>query len=338
MRYLTPIIIAIKLLCAASAFGQTVRIHSQQQICVDGRTCRVERAFGTGCVIGQLRDGRVAILTAAHNLDGFNGVWRVGGKDGEVAAQVILNGKSDGLDVALLACRMPDCGCYSLLTQPPRADAELLVVGFPGGRSATVVKSWFRVARSRVDHCAVEQGMSGGPIYTSGHGLVGVLTGYTDAETVYTPSWIIRPWLQQRLGYVPECPAPTPPGPLVPKPDPISTPPDNRDYESLLARLDAVERALSGLKAEAGPRGERGPAGERGPQGVMGPTGPAGRSADAGLIVKLETDVSRLEKEIAALRATKFPVRTLRPDGSVLDQDIVTLGDPIEFRLIPKAK
>jgi hypothetical protein len=48
--------------------------------------------------------------------------------------------------------------------------------------------------------------------------------------------------------------------------------------------------------------------------------------------------LAALAAEVSRLRALTFSVQTLTPDGRVFSEDTVRLGDPIQFRLVPKAK
>lgn len=81
--------------------------------------------------------------------------------------------------------------------------------------------------------------------------------------------------------------------------------------------------------------------GDRGAVGPVGPSGPRGSKGEPGEACECPStadDIATLKAEVARLKSLKFPVRTLKPDGTVFSEDTVTLGGPIEFRLVPKMK
>ena len=150
----------------------------------------------------------------------------------------------------------------------------------------------------------------------------------------YTAAWLIKPWLKQRIGYVPECCVPdAPPGPPTPipekpQPTPIPEKPQPTPIPAdISARLDRIEKALAGFAPLPGPQGRPG---ERGPAGAPGPAGPPGRD---GASVD-DARITALEKELAALKAEKITVR-ITSNGETIDEDTYPRTGPIVLDFAP---
>lgn len=354
MSRFTLALLFIKTLClfAGSAFGEDVHIAVRLGQKCNGVSCSTEFAYGSGVTIGELRDGRQAILTAAHVVRGGERVIINWYDKAQIDAQVLLNGDADGLDIALLAAKLPNVKSSApLMDAPPKVDESVEVRGYPGGKGCVRVRGTLFGRALVVKAYAIQQGMSGGGCYC-GDNLAGVVTGFEVQQPgngVYTAAWLIRPWLTKRLGYIPLCcEAPTEIA-TKPIPDEVPPPPTDRPPADLVARIERLEKALAGLASPPsglqGPRGPAGVSGERGQpgapgrNGLPGKDGAPGRDGAPGLDGSIDAAaVALLQQELAALKAEKITVR-ITSEGKTIDEDTYPRNGPIVLDFAPiKAK
>jgi S1-C subfamily serine protease len=105
-------------------------------------------------------------------------------------ASVLAVGEADGIDLALLATKDPDCAAATI-GKPARLGESVWVVSFPWGRELTVSRGVIsQVRRGGPDHGAgagrlmvdapVSYGASGGGVFRADSGeLIGVVEGYS---------------------------------------------------------------------------------------------------------------------------------------------------------------
>lgn len=99
------------------------------------------------------------------------------------------------------------------------------------------------------------------------------------------------------------------------------------------SRLGQIDQQIKGLKAEIAALDQR-----LKPVESAVTASDLERKAQQAMLDDLRADRQRDEAELQRLRTIKYPVRVLTPDGQVFSEEMITLGEPIEFRLVPKAK
>jgi hypothetical protein len=123
-----------------------------------------------------------------------------------IEATVLATAHTGEMDVALLAASLPAAASLSLMPAPPSKRTMVTVLGHPGGRPLKTNRGifWESVV-VRVTPHSVEQGMSGGAVIC-GRQLAGIVSGFErtrPGNCIHTPAWLIRPWLEGHLGYLP---------------------------------------------------------------------------------------------------------------------------------------
>lgn len=221
----------------------------------------------------------------------------------------------------------------------------------------------------------VRGGDSGGPFLDSQNRIAAICWGGTDdGETYATDCVRIRGWMKARIGFIPgsrpvapEPPAPppefNPPQRPRPTPDshPASSPGPTPDHSAgpcecayCIERLADLQRQINALKSRCdapAPTPAPVPAEKPDLSGIdaklvelearIKQTGELTKRIDALEFKIREVQLAggkteQLEKELAAIRDLTFDVRSLAPDGTVVDSRRLKLGDPIDLRLVPK--
>lgn len=335
MNRLTILLVAIKLLVLVSELlAEHVEVVCRvRQGCASG-FCTFAYARGSGVTVGRLADGRDAVLTCSHVVRGAERVWISWYNGQSVPCEVVADGGADGLDAALLATQLdPEPSeCLPLSADQLPIGASVSIYGYPGGagtirrvRGTTSGASTIRAEQR------IEQGMSGGAVVQSRR-IVGIVWGceaYRPCNGEYTPSCLIVPWLKRRLGTVPACPGRTvepPPQPPPQQPPPVSPPappPPQAGGECKCAdRIASLESRLRKAEAQLA--------------AVSRWSSPPSPPTDTAALNQLRVEIEQIKLSLDRLRDVSFPVRTLKPDGSVFSEEVVRLGDPIELRLVPK--
>lgn len=311
MNRLSIIAVVIKLAWfAVAAHGETVQItiHGYER-CETGQ-CQQVIGYASGVTIGQLPDGSDAILTAGHSYRGLSQPQTTVGWFGgaHIPARVVAVGSD--VDAAVLAVRLPTRPKCKPLSESIQAGDPVKSLGFAEGTQSQARDGTWN--GSIVPGVYPRQGESGGPVFIAG-GIGGLIVGYDRDGMVVETCQRIRGWMVS-VGCYPVCPAVVQPPPVrqiqvapgVPRPAP-SLPP------VAVAGCDCSTQ-LSDLKAMLAAERQQ-------------------NKSQAGLIVELEGRVKAIEE-------IKFPVRTLAEDSQskwrIFSEEIVTLGDPIEFRLVKK--
>lgn len=324
----------LAVLCAASvASAEVVSVETSSTRCVNGYQCQQVTGRGTGVIIGELSDGRAAVLTAGHVVAGSQSVM-VWWYQGQRLAATVLASRNDGMvDAALLAMRIPGQFHCVPLSDQVMPDVDVKIDGFPE-MSTTVQTFRGRLSGCTISRVTVKQGMSGGPVVYDGK-IVGIISGhYVDGnrDSVCTPGPVLCSWLRSTVGYVPRCAESRPTQKPAVKPSPIAVaPPPPRDddgIDRIVAKLDAIERRLTVIERmpiQAGERGEQGPPGEcgpMGPRGERGERGLPGQPAD-------RSEMARLWAEIESLKKTQLTVQ-MKANGVVVDEDEFPITGYIE--------
>lgn len=328
-------IIAILLLLLPSiATAEVVSVQTESQQCTNGYACTVVKGYGSGVIVGTLRDGRAALLTAGHVVSGARSVHISWYKNQWLAATVLAS-RDDGIvDAAILAVNIPgQWECEPILeTVPPTADVELW--GFPD--MSLEMRTFPGLLSGRtIQRVTAKQGMSGGPVIYDGK-VAGIIRGhYRDGnrESICTPGPVLCAWLKETIGYVPTCKRDSPPKPAVkPSPAAIAPPPPRDDDGRVISMLESIDKRLRRIESMPLPtaeRGEPGPPGERGPvgpRGEKGERGPAGIPADS-------REIAVLRSEIAAMKNARVKVQ-IKQNGTLVDEDTYPITGPIvlDFR------
>ena len=143
------------------------------------------------------------ILTSGHTLAGsargknvFVLSRRHEGPGVRTPASVLAVGEADGIDLALLATKDPDCAAATI-GKPARLGESVWVVSFPWGQELTVSRGVIsQVRRGGPGHAAgagrlmvdapVSYGASGGGVFRANSGeLIGVVEGYSTARVAF---------------------------------------------------------------------------------------------------------------------------------------------------------
>ncbi len=143
------------------------------------------------------------ILTSGHTLAGsargknvFVLSRRHEGPGVRTPASVLAVGEADGIDLALLATKDPDCAAATI-GKPARLGESVWVVSFPWGQELTVSRGVIsQVRRGGPGHAAgagrlmvdapVSYGASGGGVFRADSGeLIGVVEGYSTARVAF---------------------------------------------------------------------------------------------------------------------------------------------------------
>jgi hypothetical protein len=309
----------------------------------NGNQCTSVTGYGSGVIVGTLRDGRAAVLTAGHVVAGSQSV-HIGWYRGQRLAATVLGSRNDGMvDAAILAVRIPGEFHCNELSESVTPDAKVLIEGYPEGM--TTVQSYPGLLNGRTIHkVTARQGMSGGPVMHDGK-VVGIIRGhYVDGnrDSICTPGPVLCAWLRETIGYVPQCSTPKPavkPSPIAVAPPP---PRDEVDLSPVLAKLSAIEKRIQclekmplpsgppGLLGEVGPPGPRGEKGERCP---MGPPGANGTPADYRQLDRLRDELDAVREELAAMKTARIKVQ-IKSNGQLIDEDTYPITGPIvlDFR------
>lgn len=242
------------------------------------------------------------------------------------------------LAVCLVSSPRRDLRKVVLASQPPSVGEALVAIGFPDDTGQPVrVRGTCTGDGAATMESPIVPGFSGGAVLNAQGDLVGIISASSGGEVcgawgrllTFVPLAEIRLAIAQ-AGLEQDTPAATElaetNSPIEPVERRLSAlEQQHAQAVTILAQLDAkltseaarLDRAISTVAT------------------TPGPPGPAGASPD---LSELRQQVAALRSEVSRLQATEFPVRTLRPDGSVFSEDIVRLGGPIEFRLVPKPR
>lgn len=325
------------LLGAIVAQAEVVQIIGETGQCTPAGCTAKTRFFGTGVLIGKLRDGNVAVLTAGHVVRGA-AVVHVQWYGSQMLPARTLAFRDDSMvDAAILSVRIDGpYGCAQLSDEIPDG-SSVQVIGFPEGIGQAVTHHGIFASRT-VERIRVKQGESGGPVLYRGK-CVGIVCGYYQTpphSTVVTSGPTLVAWVRDALGYLPQCGAdeqhaPGPPTQQEQQRDGLVTKQDIRD---VIARLQAVELQLASLEPQRGPAGPQGPPGPQGERGIMGGRGPQGErgppgaDADGRLIARLQSELASLRQDVQALQELSVTVQ-IREDGRIVDQDVYPITKPI---------
>lgn len=225
------ILAAILLLSAACEAANTFQITTTVKDCNAQRCLPPQTFYGSGFLIGQLNDGRYAVLTAAHVTK--NQRWvEVGWWGGNVPGEVIATEISQDFDVSLIAVAADadpaQVECGSLVDGPEDGDVQL--TGYdPATEGFVRCVGRMKYKSNRVYRVNTTGGCSGGA-WKNGNDIYGVHWGRYQDDNIgaFTRSDRIREWLKIKIGYVPVCSQPnrqpvvTRPPPQVP---PVAPPP-----------------------------------------------------------------------------------------------------------------
>ncbi len=326
-------LILLLLLLPSMCSAETVKIEAHIQHCYNGNQCSYSTGYGTGVIVGTLNDGRAAILTAGHVVEGSSAV-RIHWWKKQILAATVLGSRSDSMcDAALLAVNIPGKFFCHPISEKITPNADVRVDGYPEMESIT--KLWGTLSGSTIARVTVRQGMSGGPVYHDNQ-VVGIIRGhYTTGsrDSICTPGPMLLAWIVDTIGYIPrcDCEQPTPKPAVKPSPIAVAPPPprDDVDLSPILARLDALDRRLQAferLPVPSGERGPQGPTGPMGPRGEKGDRGPSGAPADS-------LELRRLRNELDALKQSRIAVQ-IKSNGTLIDEDTYPITGPIvlDFR------
>lgn len=323
--------IAILLLLLPSvAMAENVIIRADLQ-CTDRNQCTQQQSLGSGVIIGELTDGRAAVLTAGHVIDGSYRV-RIHWYNDQLLSATVLGSRHDAMaDVALLAVRIPGKFMCNEVSDKLTPNADVTVKGFPEIHQRWTTRTG--PLSGRVVKVQVWQGDSGGPVLSDGK-VVGIISGYDSdrrGDAICTPGPVLCSWVKETLGYIPRCDC-EPQRPAVrPSPIAVAPPPprDDIDLSPLLAKLELIDRRLRqlesmplpkgppGIMGEPGPQGPRGERGERGP---IGPPGANGTPVDYRQLDRLRDELEATRKELADFKRSRLTVQMLE-NGKVIDEE-----------------
>lgn len=330
------VIAFLLLLLPSVCCAETVKIEARRASCFNGYQCQQVTTYGTGVIVGTLRDGRAAVLTAGHVVQGSSAVRIVWYKS-QLLAGTVLGARNDAMvDAAIVAVQIPgkfDCAEISNRVTP---NADVTISGYPEAEACTRMRG--TLLGSTISRVTVRQGMSGGPVFHDDK-VVGIIRGHFvdgNRDSICTPGPMLRAWLIETIGYVPECDCEPPtPKPAV-KPSPIaSVPPpprDDVDLSPILSRLDAISERMQRLEKMPLPKGERGPAGIMGEPGPAGPRGERGERGPIGLpgangtpvdyaqLERLRDELAETRKELEDFKRSRLTVHILE-NGKVIDEE-----------------
>lgn len=346
---------------------------AEAQVC----QLRTDKARGSAVCVGVNEQEKFAIfLTAGHCCEAAQRV-EVAPVDRWLTAKVLAyDASGPGRDLAILRVNgyCPE-RTYVLAEKSPPVGSAVTFAGFARGgklQHSKAVISRHRRGYSELSEASIG-GESGGPVLV-GPRVVGIITHvdddrhclFTNLETIRatlaawgqapndqktgfgmgvgvggycTPygCYPARPAMPEERPQDPGWPgfASRPPaeeGPATPsRPvDPFATPPagdagTQQALNQIVARLDALQKRIEN---SAGTPGPPGPAGPRGPMGLPGIDG---ASADPSALEELRRRVAKLE-------ATEVPIQIVNPEGAVIEEDRVPLGQPIRLKLVPTSR
>lgn len=176
--------------------------------------------------------------------------------------------------------------CYRISERPPSVGQQSFIVGYPWNRS-TFRKLTGEIEVTRIigyDYQfsrSVISGDSGGPLFTTKHEIVGIVSHRDGSSALVTNLMPIRKFLVEAIGGIPRCRKPMP---HIKKPSVQPSP----GIAALLKRIEELENKLDELSKQKGPKGDignqgsRGPIGQAGPKGATGPAGPGGANGRDG--------------------------------------------------------
>lgn len=338
---------------------------------VYGQVCQLagsDGGRGSAVCVGTFDyDGSAVFLTAGHCVpnryvqDGGK-IWLAPEGRWVVAQPLAWWSAGPGKDLAILRCaEFKPQSTYEIGKRSPAIGSEVELCGFAHAGRLTVQHT--RIVGYKAGEALLEcrgiQGVSGGPVLV-GRSVVGILThdctdgrGYgiaTNVETINQAlsDWRVAPGQKQTawvgLGVGGGCgpygcyPRPIAPVmPVVPV-QPYRQPYDEQpfgqpqqpgypgfsskpetppvDLSEIKSSIERLELAITAIKAT------------RPKDGEPGPQGPPGRDADT----------SEINARLGRLENAEIPVRILDADGKVIDERRYKLGEPLEFRLVPRTK
>lgn len=268
-----------------------------------------------------------------------------------VAATIRARG-TGGIDLVLLSspCDWEVRG-YRVPTQDPGTDLPVTMAGFVGGvefrRVETTLRKQVRkrgplgaqviadAAGGVFTDDRPQEGQSGGPLLLHGE-LVGLVAGY---EACGEPRYGVHVSWRQITTFLASCDCQwrSPPGASTASPATAGCDCSER-WQAVEARLADITQAHAAIASRLTAECQRLDLEIGTVRSTPGPPGPPGPGVEPTDLAELRRRVSDLDAALARLHNTEFPVRTLRPDGSVFSEDVVRLGEAIEFRLVPKPR
>lgn len=303
-------LLVVLVLKPLSADVHPLRVVSQT---CQQESCRRTSAYGSAVSIGRDASGREVFLTAAHCTRGTIVRIEIGIQGQWFPALLIARAESD-VDLALLSVTFADSPIRAarIASAPAALGAEVTLTGFPQGgafrkRMGKAIPHRFTDYDLVIDQPSLP-GESGGGIFNDQGELVGLISATAPAEspreTLAVGLSQIRNLLERTFP-VPPCRAKCPPASpaMIPAADFAKLERELNQLQARLAALEAQAAKLAALESQS----------------------PKPAAMDPAWIRRLE----RLEQ-------LEIPVQILSPEGQVLDESRYPLGQPLQFRLIPK--
>ncbi len=349
---------------AVCAAGLAVagQLATERLVQYDRASVRIESGC-SGTLVGPRQ-----VLTAGHCYETGQRVVVIL-HDGRRFAGRVVCARDDEIDAALICLDTKAVLPFvPLAEQPPPVGAEVLVYGVPSAAGVDRILRYRARVKSRdgrwlelTGRTAPIAGESGGGVFYDGK-LVGVIARTQNRVALYTGqgnwgaatktsgllSLLARrrrgdcgcdggggQHQQQQLSPIPER------EPLVPKEV-------AEDLKRLQTEIETLQNQIQKLKQIAAVPGPRG---ERGPPGPPGPPGKDGKDFDPATLqqalasveqrlmseLKRRTDPGELSKQIAP-RLAPIRFRLYGPNGQLLQESQVRLGETQNFYLIPRSQ
>ncbi len=193
--------------------------------------------------------------------------------------------------------------CYNIANENPDVGMKAWVVGYPANRNGRYRKTDGKIDSTDIIGQVYEfrkrglAGESGGPLFVSGHKIVGILssTATNKNNTLFSGVTKIRKFLTDAIGDIPKCRV----GNANETPSPNGQPKD----------------ALQGLQGIPGAKGAVGPRGAKGDRGSKGEDG----TIDQSKVIMLRDIISKLKARIVALELQQIKPRNI----TIIIEDLV---------------
>jgi hypothetical protein len=265
------------------------------------QSCQRTIAYGSAVSIGRTTAGEDVFLTAAHCTSGNAPRIEIG-IQGQWHPATILARAENPIDVALLGVDFLGTAISGarIAETPAESGTEVSLTGFPQGGTYRRRTGTVIADRFAEYDLVIDQpaspGESGGGIFNAQGELVGIIAATAPAESPTQTLAVGITPIRKLLNQ-----AFTACRPIGPQPSPAAKPAAEiaklqRELDELRTRL----KALESLAAKPAP-------------------------PDPFVLERIE----RLEQ-------LEIPVQVLTPDGELLDEARYRLGQPLQFRLIPK--
>jgi hypothetical protein len=272
------------------------------QIC-ENQGCQLMTAYGSAVSIGRLQAGREIFLTAAHCVAGNTRRIEVGINQKWHAASILARSENQA-DLALLSLDYSGSPIRAarLADAPADLGTHATLTGFPQGgafrrRLGTVIPHRFLEIDLVIDQPSLP-GESGGGIFNAQGELVGIISATAPANSPTQTLASGIPKIRQLLAQT---------FPAHPNCGRAFTPPPIDNSAAQLANLKNELHHLQTRLAELEAQLSKPP-----------PADPA------------------IHQRLERLEQIEIPVQILTPDGKILDEARYRLGEPLQFRLIPK--